>query len=217
MGSPKVLAGEQLTDHRLMVHRLVFFGIVAAFRVGVVPVQSLAAVFADTDGGIGVLGVELIEPGSVLLHAAAVPAKVVVVADHIRNMDIFFIHGTHGNAGDNRGTSGIHLVYQIVQHPVIFNHVRILGTVHGDLIAKAPHHDGGMVIALGDQFLHLQLSVGVGIAHMPGDIGDLRPDNHTPLVTQIIEILIVLIVRKANGVGTHFTDQVHVFPVVLGQ
>ena len=39
---------------------------------------------------------------------------------------------------------------------------------------------------------------------MLGDVGNLRPDNQALFIAQVIEILVVLIVGKANGIGAHF-------------
>jgi hypothetical protein len=49
------------------------------------------------------------------------------------------------------------------------------------------------------------------------DIGDLRPDNETALVTEIIEILIVLIVSKTNGGCADLANEVDIFLVMLGK
>ena len=46
---------------------------------------------------------------------------------------------------------------------------------------------------------------------MLGNIGDLRPNDHTVLVAQIVKILVVLIMGKANGVCADLPDQVHIF------
>ena len=140
-----------------------------------------------------------------------------VIADHIRNVDILLVHATHGDAGNDRGTSLVHPVNQIVQYTVILNQIRIFGAVHGNLIGQTPDTDGRMVIALSDQFLHLQMGILVGAGHMTGNIGNLRPDNHAPFITEIVEILVMLIVGKTDGIGTHFADQIHVFQMMLLQ
>jgi hypothetical protein len=50
-----------------------------------------------------------------------------------------------------------------------------------------------------------------------GNIGDLRPDNETALVTEIIEILVVLIVSKTNGGCANLANEVDIFLVMLGK
>ena len=46
---------------------------------------------------------------------------------------------------------------------------------------------------------------------MFGNIGDLRPDDQTSFVAQIVKFLRVLIVREPYGIGAHFTNQVYIF------
>ena len=52
---------------------------------------------------------------------------------------------------------------------------------------------------------------------MPGDIGNLRPDDHAALVAQVVKELVVLIVRQADGVRAQLADQIHVLAVMLRQ
>ena len=121
------------------------------------------------------------------------------------------------------GKIGIDSDFGHILHPVDValaaevDHVGILSAIHGDLVGKTPDHDGGVVIALGDQFLHLADGVAVGIGHVAGDVGDLRPDHHAALVAEVIEILVVLVVGQTDGVGTHLTDEIHILQMVLLQ
>ena len=52
---------------------------------------------------------------------------------------------------------------------------------------------------------------------MGGNIRDLRPDNHTVLVTQIVKVRIVLIMCQTDGICTHLIDQLHILSVMLRQ
>jgi len=52
MRRPDILAAEELANQSFMINGLIFLGIVAAFRIGIVPIQRFAAVFADADGRI---------------------------------------------------------------------------------------------------------------------------------------------------------------------
>ncbi len=45
------------------------------------------------------------------------------------------------------------------------------------------------------------------VGHVLTDVGDLGPNNHADLVAQIIEVLVVLIMSQADGVGTDLFDQ----------
>jgi hypothetical protein len=46
---------------------------------------------------------------------------------------------------------------------------------------------------------------------MFGNIGYFRPNQEAHFIAQIINILIVLIMRKADGVGAHFENHFQVF------
>ena len=50
---------------------------------------------------------------------------------------------------------------------------------------------------------------------MLGNIGDFSPDNESVLIAQVIEILIMLVVRQSDGVGAHFQQQCHIFVMFL--
>ena len=49
---------------------------------------------------------------------------------------------------------------------------------------------------------------------MLGNIGNLRPDDQTALITQVVEILVVLVVGQTNGVCAHLTNQIDVLKMV---
>ena len=70
-------------------------------------------------------------------------------------------------------------------------------------------------MVLDNEFPHLVQRVLPSAGHMLGDIGDLGPNHHAPLVAQIIEELVVLVVGQADGVGTHLTDQVYIPDMVF--
>ena len=67
-----------------------------------------------------------------------------------------------------------------------------------------------MVVVLDDEFFHLGQRVGAPVVHVHRDVGNFRPNHDTLFVAQIIERLRVLVVGKADGVGTHFKDQRHI-------
>src|SRR5699024_8163861 len=66
-----------------------------------------------------------------------------------------------------------------------------------------------------DQFLHLGNCILTSVWHMVGNIRNLRPDHQAFFVTQIIEVLIVLIMCQADGVCPYFTDQLDIFFMML--
>ena len=103
---------------------------------------------------------------------------------------------------------------QVVQDPVVVQHVfGVLGG-DGDLVGKPPGDDAGVVVVLDDQLFHLIDGVLPAARHMLGDVGYLRPDDHAVSVTQVVEVLIVLVVGQTDGVGTDLPDQRHVLIVV---
>ena len=217
VGGPDEFPGEELADQFLVVMGLVFLGIVALLGVGGVPVQGLAAVFADAHAHVGVLLVELVEPGAVHVRVAAVPAEIVVEAAKVGDGQVFRVHGAVRKGRQGGQADGIHLMHQVVEDPVVFQQIGILFALHGDLVAQAPHADGGVVIALGHKLGHLADGVFPAAGHVLGDIGDLRPDDQARLVAQVIEILVVLVMGQPDGGGAHLQDQLHVFFVVFGQ
>ena len=86
-----------------------------------------------------------------------------------------------------------------------------------NLVAETPDHDGCVVVVLNDQLLHLGDGVLAAAGHMLGDVGDLRPDDQTLFVTQIVEILIVLVVSQTDGGCTDLHDEVDVLLMMLGE
>ena len=72
-----------------------------------------------------------------------------------------------------------------------------------------------MIVALGDELLHLGDGILPALGHVLGDIGDLGPDHHAPLVAEVIEVLVMLIMGQADGVGAHFADDVHILLMLL--
>ena len=102
---------------------------------------------------------------------------------------------------------------QIIQNPVILHQI-LCDAAHRDLIGKTPHDDRRMVVILRNQFLQLTDRIFPAARHMNRNVRNLCPDNHAPLITQIIEELIVLIVSKSNRIGTHLADQIHILNLV---
>ena len=72
-----------------------------------------------------------------------------------------------------------------------------------------------MVIVLVDQLFHLADGIFPAIGQVLRDIGDLCPDHHAVLVAQVVEILVVLVVRQPDGVCTQLPDQRHILIVHL--
>ena len=72
-----------------------------------------------------------------------------------------------------------------------------------------------MVVVLVDELLHLADGVGAAIGQVLGDVGDLSPDHHAVLVTEVVEVLVVLVVGQPDGVCTQLPDEGHILIVHL--
>ena len=99
---------------------------------------------------------------------------------------------------------------QLVQQTVVFQQILVDRRGGGDLVRKAPHGNTGVVIVLDDQLFHLGQGVGTAVGHVHSDVGNLCPDDKTLFITQVVEILCVLVVGQPDGVGTHFQNEGHV-------
>ena len=216
MGGPHPGARGDLADYILVILGLVLLGVIPLLGVRGVPVQRLTAVLAHAYRPIRVLLVEFVKPGAVHLGFAAVPAKVVVVGQHIGDLYIRLSGIAHTQHRYGCGAGGIHFMHQVVQCPVVLQKGGIRRAVHGDFVRQTPYHNAGVIAVLADQLRHLADGVGLAPGHMTGDIRDFCPDDHTSLVAQVIKGLAVLVMGQANGVGAQFADQIHILRVLLG-
>ena len=64
-----------------------------------------------------------------------------------------------------------------------------------------------MVIILRDELAELREDVLVPVGKLHRDIGNFRPDDETRLVAEGIEVVVVLIVGKAHGIGAQLADE----------
>ena len=184
----------------------------AAVLVGGV---GVGAVFRQTDDHIGVLLVELVKPRIVLFEFAEIPAEIQVVAADVGHLDKGVVHIQHKGMGHRRGAGGVQLVAEVVEQLVVLYHVGGHATRGRDLVGQPPADDGRVVVVLHDQLGHLADRVGPTVFHVFGDIRNFRPDDQAVLVAQVVEVLGVLIVCQAHGVGAHLAQQGHVL-LVLG-
>ena len=65
---------------------------------------------------------------------------------------------------------GIHLVAQLVEHPMVV-HISALSLVEIVISLDTPADDGGVVVVLVDQLLHLADGIFPAIGQMLGDVG----------------------------------------------
>ena len=202
--------------HILIVNALIFLRLISSLRVGGVKVRhTLAAVLGVAESTVGVTLVEVVNPQIVKPHKGSVPAEIKIPAYNIRKVSNRVKGSAHSIARKGGGTAGVHLVNKIVKDLMVFHHILLILGGYGNLVGDTPNADRGVVIALYNKLLHLADGIFSTVRHMLGNIGDLCPYDHTVLVAEVIEILVVLIVGKTNGVGTNLTDHLHIGIVVL--
>ncbi len=218
MGRPHEGTFFKEVEHIFVILALIFFALIAAFGVGAVQVgHTFAAVFRIAETTVGVYGMEEIYPKIVQEHAGHVPAEIEVPADDIRNMRRLIEGTAHCVASEGGRTGRIELVYQLVQYAVVVKHILLILRRNGNFIGKTPEADGSVVIILNYELLHLRNGIFSAVGHVLGNIGDLRPNDHTVFIAKVVEILVVLIVRKTDGVGADLADDRHIFVVMLLQ
>ena len=176
---------------------------------------GVGAVLRQADDHIGVLLVELVKPRIVLFQLPQIPAEIQVVTADVRQLDKGVVHIQHKGVGHRRGAGGVQLVAQVVENPVVLHHIGGHTARGRDLVGQPPADDGRVVVVLHDQLGHLADRVGPAVFHVFGDVGDFGPDDQAVLVAQVVEVLGVLIVCQAHGVGAHLAQQGHVL-LVLG-
>ena len=157
----------------------------------------------------------LVEKFIILLQLSQIPAKIQIITVHIRDFQDWAVRFQHKNICHRRRTGRIHPVAEFVQKPVIFQQIFIDRAGRGYFVAQSPDNDGRMIITLSDQFLHLTQRIVPAVFHVHGDIGNLRPDNDTVFVTQVIKFIRVLVMCEAQRIGTDLPDDFHIFPMMF--
>ena len=120
VGGPKPGPRLDHSQHVLVVQALVLLGVVpllgtAAVEGGV----GVCPVFGEAHDLFGVLLVELVEEPVRLLHVAQIPAEVQVVAVHVGNVQDGAVGLQHEDVGHGGLPSGVHLVAQVVEEPMV--------------------------------------------------------------------------------------------------
>ena len=105
----------------------------------------------------------------------------------------------------------IKLMHQVIERMKIGKQLLALAA-DGDFIGDSPEADGGMVVILHNELAHLLERILPRPRRIQEhrDKRDFRPDNHAGLIAQIVEISVVLIVRKADGIRAHLLDELHI-------
>ena len=141
VSGPDIFSRKELTDERFVVDRLIFFGVISAFGIRVMPIKRFAAVFRATNGLVRIFFVELIVPSSILVKASAVPTEIMVVGYHVGDVNVLFINIAHGDTSYRCGTGLVHLVNKVVELVMVGDQIGIFRAVHRDLVRKSPNTD----------------------------------------------------------------------------
>ena len=195
-----------------MVEGLVLLRIVfAPGRLAVVSQIAVYPVLRKAEGNARIVVAELANKAGIVPHLAVIPAIIEVIADAVRD-EIKLAVVLDAVEVSRRGQAGgVELLCQAVELCDLVVHLQAL-THHGDLVLDTPETDGGVVPVLQDQLSELAFCVlehtVVGVRH--GQHGDLGPDHKAFFVTQVIEILRVLVVRKAHCIGPQLLEDGHV-------
>ena len=213
---PHVRMTLEALNHELMVLRLIFFGVVVAAGMRAVQVRhALRAVFAVSEAAVREAEMEEANPQVVQEQTRDIPAQIEVPADDVGDMCALVERTAHRVASQCRKAARIGLVNEVVEDMVIVEHVLLVLGRDGNLVGNAPADDARMIVVLLNQLLHLADGVFPTVGHMLADVRNLRPDDHAVFVAQIIEILVVLIVRQTDGVAAQLADECHVLVVHL--
>ena len=105
----------------------------------------------------------------------------------------------------------------VVEKAVVVQHVLLVLRRDGDFVRHAPADDGRMIVVLLNQFLHLADGVRAAVGHVLADVGDFRPDNQAVAVAEVVEILVVLVVRQPQRRRADFADERHILVVHLAR
>ena len=197
-----------LAFHRmLLAHRVVhgefLFLILPHMHLG----AGAGAVFADSHGCGGMLGVPAVQEGPKVVLFAVIPAVVLVERHHVRDELVggVYIHGAGGEP------PRVHLVGHLVEpgHDLVCPGL--------NLIVQAPEADAGVVEVLGDHFPKLELQVVVEgrIGHPGAHEGDFLPHHIAAAVRLLKHEVRLRVMGQAEGIHAHLVKEIVVREVVL--
>lgn len=178
--------------------------------------DALTAVLAHAQAQVGMNLVEVVQPRTIVLHPAAIPAEIVVVADNVSDVVHGAFHRSHGHMGNGGQTCGVQFLGQSVELLVVFH--QLLGNAaNQNFIGDAPEADRGMVVVLDDKFLELAdaILMGVRVLVEHADERYLRPYHKAQLIAGVVEVLRMLVVSQADGVSPKLFNDFGVQIVVL--
>ena len=157
---------------------------------------------------------EFFEPREIFRDIALIPAEVEVVGANLRRLDEGIVRGEHGDVRHDRGAGRIERCGKLLELLVGGDDL-VRDAAQSDLVGERPADDARVVVVLGDELLHLREDIAAAIGHALGDVGNFRPNDEAKLIAQFIEIVVVLIVGKADGVSAELQDEGDIFLVLL--
>ena len=146
MGGPQIGVLGKALQHVLVVHALVFLGVVAAAGTGGVEVgHGLTAVFGVAQRPVGVDLVKEVHPQVVEEQPRHVPAQIQVPAHHVGDVGGLVEGPAHGVAGQGGEPGGVQLVVQVVECPVVVQQEDLGGRGEGVRVLRQGVCDGQRV------------------------------------------------------------------------
>ena len=205
-------------QHVLVVHRLILLGVVVAARmIGMQVRHPLCAVLAVPQQALGVAQVPEANPQVIEEQPRHIPAQIQVPADDVGDVRNLVERAAHRVARQRREAGRVCLMNHVVEKAVVVQHVLLFLRRDGDFVRHAPADDGRMIVVLLNQLFHLADGVRAAVGHVLADVGDFRPDNQAVAVAEVVEILVVLVVRQPQRRRADFADERHVLVVHLAR
>ena len=138
-----------------------------------------------------------------------------VVAEDVRDGIQLGLRGTHGHRRHHGGTAVIQALSQRIKLYKSLLQTLVLPRDR-DLVGDAPREYRGVVFCLNDEFFELRKRVKLPFLRKARDDGHFRPHQQPRPVAKGVEVVGVLIMRKAHRVRTHFLYELYVLLLHFG-
>ena len=195
--APHVRMALEAAEHEFVIVRLIFFRVVAAPGMfGVQVRHAFRAVLRIAEATLGIKQMEEGYPQIVEEESGHVPAEIEVPRNYVRDVRRLVGKAAHCKAGERRKAGRVELMNEVVKLFMECQHILLVLVVHRYLVGNAPHNYARVVVLLVYELFHLRLGICICFGHMAGDIGDFRPYYKSRFVAEVIEIIVVLVVRK---------------------
>ncbi len=180
---------------------------------------STGSVLADSDVEFGKGFVFVVQKFAQFIRIAAVPTVIFIPGNNVRHkIEVALLMACRG------GEPGrVFLFCQLVQ---LSEERHRGGDSLFELVVESPETDRGVIVVLADQFGQLLLHIFVqrrcvvvseALIATGTDKRNFAPEYHSGRVALVVHLTGVLIVRQANGIGSHLPDHGQVAGVVFGR